>query len=126
IVVCSFTSFHSSMTGLMMGVSFIFEAASIVIYILSLHDALPIFEFPVGAGAEQLPEPVTDTTWGTGLGFRHINTVRGDPSRSGEDRKSTRLNSSHVKISYAVVGLKKKDRQIITSHGSPTSLCCDR
>src|SRR5690606_41586555 len=32
------------------------------------------------------------------------------PPRTGEDRKSTRLNSSHVKISYAVFCLKKKNR----------------
>src|SRR5690606_21465669 len=33
---------------------------------------------------------------------------RGDEDRLGNDRKSTRLNSSHVKISYAVFCLKKK------------------
>src|SRR5690554_5236875 len=33
----------------------------------------------------------------------------------GEDRKSTRLNSSHVRISYAVFCLKKKNNQISTS-----------
>src|SRR5690606_41554798 len=33
-----------------------------------------------------------------------------------EDRKSTRLNSSHVKISYAVFCLKKKKRKKITSN----------
>src|SRR5690349_24289293 len=39
---------------------------------------------------------------------------RAEP-RSGEDRKSTRLNSSHVEISYAVFCLKKKK----TQHGTP-------
>src|SRR5690606_41403959 len=36
------------------------------------------------------------------------------PARTGElqDRKSTRLNSSHVKISYAVFCLKKKNTQV--------------
>src|SRR5436305_7691405 len=36
--------------------------------------------------------------------------LRGSPSRprEGQDRKSTRLNSSHVRISYAVFCLKKK------------------
>src|SRR5207302_2727893 len=33
-------------------------------------------------------------------------------SRAAEDRKSTRLNSSHVKISYAVFCLKKKKKKI--------------
>src|SRR5690606_39770516 len=38
-------------------------------------------------------------------------TCRKQHSRLGEDRKSTRLNSSHVKISYAVFCLKKKRAQ---------------
>src|SRR3989442_4549639 len=33
-------------------------------------------------------------------------------SRTSRDRKSTRLNSSHVRISYAVFCLKKKDGKI--------------
>src|SRR5690606_40248916 len=36
------------------------------------------------------------------------------PEAQEEDRKSTRLNSSHVKISYAVFCLKKKIQQIVT------------
>src|SRR3989442_9771967 len=36
------------------------------------------------------------------------------PSVQGLDRKSTRLNSSHVRISYAVFCLKKKKRQLLT------------
>src|SRR5690606_19272555 len=58
-------------------------------------------EFPVGAGAEQLPEPVTDTTWGTGLGFRHINTVRGDPSRSGECGRPASTRPRHAGFACA-------------------------
>src|SRR5690606_16131581 len=38
----------------------------------------------------------------------HAPTSLGDWQRQMEDRKSTRLNSSHVKISYAVFCLKKK------------------
>src|SRR5207247_7028794 len=34
--------------------------------------------------------------------------------RSGQDRKSTRLNSSHEWISYAVFCLKKKNKQLIS------------
>src|SRR6266702_5235373 len=50
-------------------------------------------------------------------GPRHVGPGRHDssPIRSGSDRKSTRLNSSHVAISYAVFCLKKKkkkDRQL--------------
>src|SRR2546430_11642303 len=37
-------------------------------------------------------------------------------ARSGEDRKSTRLNSSHSQISYAVFCLKKKKNEITNQH----------
>src|SRR5688572_32515085 len=43
------------------------------------------------------------------------------PARRGfRDRKSTRLNSSHSQISYAVFCLKKKKNNTIASHKSPT------
>src|SRR2546430_12592816 len=47
-----------------------------------------------------------------------VRSVRGGPSgaggnRTGRDRKSTRLNSSHSQISYAVFCLKKKKQYII-------------
>src|SRR5690606_40554586 len=43
------------------------------------------------------------------LPIKRWETAKGLPYRSpGRDRKSTRLNSSHVKISYAVFCLKKK------------------
>src|SRR5256885_11806671 len=59
------------------------------------------------------------------LGGRHTHRVPfalaalrplGRNSRSGEDRKSTRLNSSHLVISYAVFCLKKKKTQHTISH----------
>src|SRR5437868_8441365 len=37
-----------------------------------------------------------------------LAVLEGDPTAPSEDRKSTRLNSSHVSISYAVFCLKKK------------------
>src|SRR5690606_39379716 len=40
------------------------------------------------------------------------NKVPEVADRAGEDRKSTRLNSSHVKISYAVFCLKKKTQTV--------------
>src|SRR5699024_12746889 len=64
------------------------------IYTLSLHDALPIFLVLV-----QLILPAVDD----GLGLLRRFAVQGKT-----DRKSTRLNSSHVSISYAVFCLKKK------------------
>src|SRR5271165_7449197 len=64
------------------------DTATTEIYTLSLHDALPIF--PRGRSR------------GQPLCRRH----RKQPRAQG-DRKSTRLNSSHVKNSYAVFCLKK-------------------
>src|SRR5688572_33038093 len=66
------------------------DTATTEIYTLSLHDALPIF-----AGIAR--------TFGLPCEFpESLGRVR------GEDRKSTRLNSSHSQISYAVFCLKKK------------------
>src|SRR5438067_7250063 len=39
--------------------------------------------------------------------------TKGEPPRGKSDRKSTRLNSSHVSISYAVFCLKKKNKHIL-------------
>src|SRR6266508_4884170 len=73
--------------------SFFFnDTATTEIYTLSLHDALPIPGPPRTARA----------------GRRSARARRG--ARPG-DRKSTRLNSSHVAISYAVCCLKK-NRQL--------------
>src|SRR5207249_11847360 len=49
-----------------------------------------------------LPQPLTDARSGGASGI--------------EDRKSTRLNSSHVSISYAVFCLKKKNKEVIHLH----------
>src|SRR5690606_41884048 len=79
-------------------------------YPLSLHDALPIFTRGppnpcYGADAVRLyPElPRTSpSNSSTASGSKCV------PASLAIDRKSTRLNSSHVKISYAVFCLKKK------------------
>src|SRR5690606_41556882 len=74
---------------------FFTDPATTAIYTLSLHDALPIFVV-VAARGRAVAEP-----------------YRGQPGMLGmaSDRKSTRLNSSHVKISYAVFCLKKKKKK---------------
>src|SRR5690554_7386621 len=70
------------------------DTATTEIYTLSLHDALPISGRSSAAGS------------------RRTSTCRSIRSSSGpEDRKSTRLNSSHVRISYAVFCLKKKKKK---------------
>src|SRR5437868_10539086 len=73
------------------------DTATTEIYTLSLHDALPICTgllHPQVATAEQAGRPEDE----------HDHQDQ-HPER---DRKSTRLNSSHVSISYAVFCLKKK------------------
>src|SRR5690606_41761325 len=50
----------------------------------------------------------------TGANVDEVARAIGHDSRIGSDRKSTRLNSSHVKISYAVFCLKKKKQRTLT------------
>src|SRR5438132_7085543 len=72
--------------------------ATTEIYTLSLHDALPILQ----GGAMSIK---------VGVQGRVILGPMGAPGQVGiplRDRKSTRLNSSHTVISYAVFCLKKK------------------
>src|SRR2546422_3197299 len=71
------------------------DTATTEIYTLSLHDALPIF-----ARVHHVEDAVLRADDGCQLGEDHL--------RDREDRKSTRLNSSHGYISYAVFCLKKK------------------
>src|SRR5207302_10534205 len=96
------------------------------IYTLSLHDALPIsavsFDCLIealalnGEGAGIIIGHAVDQQNGMLDLVRvherrdlHVH-LRGLPQRAALDRKSTRLNSSHVKISYAVFCLKKKTK----------------
>src|SRR2546429_6350794 len=80
------------------------DTATTEIYTLSLHDALPISWRAAGdphtGGARGDPPP----------GERGVppRVVRRDRHAGRRDRKSTRLNSSHGYISYAVFCLKKK------------------
>src|SRR6266550_7239591 len=66
------------------------DTATTEIYTLSLHDALPIYE---------------------GWRLRPDNDASARRFRGRRDRKSTRLNSSHGYISYAVFCLKKKKKK---------------
>src|SRR5438445_10067068 len=80
---------------------FLNDTATTRIYTLSLHDALPIFAFERGIHA---------------MGRDRLLIGGHEAVHAGErivvdlllDRKSTRLNSSHANISYAVFCLKKK------------------
>src|SRR5207253_3815302 len=96
------------------------------LYSLSLHDALPIFVH-IDSGVSALvaclilgkrvgypqepmpPHSLTLTSVGTGLlwvGWFGFNAGSALEANGSADRKSTRLNSSHVAISYAVFCLK--------------------
>src|SRR5690625_7771214 len=87
------------------------DLASSVCYTLSLHDALPIsitpdfahFEIKSGASGHS-GDTVINLIFPCAAACHSQNI-----SQSG-DRKSTRLNSSHVAISYAVFSLKKKKK----------------
>src|SRR3712207_8407185 len=104
----------------MLIIFFFNDTATTEIYTLSLHDALPIWRrAPAHACAEisgeVLPRRLPRHEHSQGRGarvpkarFRRAqDRVRSRPS-AGQDRKSTRLNSSHANISYAVFCLKKK------------------
>src|SRR2546427_3090103 len=94
------------------------DTATTEIYTLSLHDALPIWRsahagqhFDQGRvfGGWQIaglhgngPQLVVEHTGQAQVGIRGGNV---------QDRKSTRLNSSHSQISYAVFCLKKKKKK---------------
>src|SRR5256885_12171624 len=78
------------------------DTATTEIYTLSLHDALPIsyyavndFDKTIAAMRKELVGNPKDPQ------ARHLLAL-------AQDRKSTRLNSSHLVISYAVFCLKKK------------------
>src|SRR5439155_21900187 len=76
---------------------------------LSLHDALPIFQRGADDGAEA--RRAGAVVWpAPGRAERRARHRLGSRRRARErsDRKSTRLNSSHVASSYAVFCLKKK------------------
>src|SRR3712207_7596021 len=80
-----------------------------------LHEAGAVFEDVRRGGKTLLREPRReDAGLGSPAGverLRHGAEIRDEPGRHGggdRDRKSTRLNSSHANISYAVFCLKKK------------------
>src|SRR2546427_8923780 len=106
--------------------SFLFffnDTATTEIYTLSLHDALPIY---VRERAVHVHH-IVDHQRVALMAAEHACRER--PRGLEADRKSTRLNSSHSQISYAVFCLKKKNRNygvssvthMHTWHSSPTS-----
>src|SRR3712207_8488630 len=89
------------------------DTATTEIYTLSLHDALPISFFTI-SGSDFVEMFV-------GVGASRVRDMFDQAKKSAPcivfideidavDRKSTRLNSSHANISYAVFCLKKKNK----------------
>src|SRR5207253_8849021 len=95
------------------------------IYTLSLHDALPIFSADTRRYQIDLLNLQWEARWDVAFLLDVVEHVEADeqvfrevrrslrPGLRGTpvDRKSTRLNSSHVAISYAVFCLKKKKKK---------------
>src|SRR5439155_21952173 len=84
-------------------------------YTLSLHDALPIFRALLRDGGRRNEPHQLRAVFGhradDDVGTADVNpddVAHRSPRWRAGDRKSTRLNSSHVAISYAVFCLKKK------------------
>src|SRR2546426_5961295 len=77
------------------------DTATTEIYTLSLHDALPIC-------ALTTRRPLAGDERGRAAESQGRASIPSSP-----DRKSTRLNSSHLVISYAVFCLKKKKKNIL-------------
>src|SRR2546427_6837792 len=87
------------------------DTATTEIYTLSLHDALPIWvRGSLRPGEVLFALPLRLETVSR-------SNVREGPGAGYADRKSTRLNSSHSQISYAVFCLKKKKN----TGGAPAS-----
>src|SRR2546430_10771352 len=95
------------------------DTATTEIYTLSLHDALPIYPPGPGlpgrrrrGGGRRPPDSRRSRTPPPGGPARgsSLPRRRRHSGSCGRDRKSTRLNSSHSQISYAVFCLKKKKK----------------
>src|SRR3712207_7600465 len=101
-------------------VFFFNDTATTEIYTLSLHDALPIWLRQLPVHPQGRGEPAQERTQRgrcpDGSPGRRSRRSQGqrrslrNPLRARGDRKSTRLNSSHANISYAVFCLKKKQK----------------
>src|SRR2546430_16198520 len=91
---------------------FLNDTATTEIYTLPLHDALPIYAlafeqgFPPATVLADVPSHFPTAEGGVVYTPRNYDGGYRGPYTT--DRKSTRLNSSHSQISYAVFCLKKK------------------
>src|SRR5699024_11464887 len=100
----------------------LYSRPAVAIYPLSLHDALPISTvlYKIFSNGQKTAGMggITGRPW-----IRHHQCADADARRRGgaqvlPDRKSTRLNSSHVSISYAVFCLKKTSERALVRASS--------
>src|SRR2546430_11209489 len=94
------------------------DPATTEIYTLPLHGALPIYEALTTADPTRDARPFIIPT---GVDRLHLIPADRNLTRAEIDRKSTRLNSSHSQISYAVFCLKKKNHE---HRPAGDSRCC--
>src|SRR5205807_4467190 len=104
---------------------FLDHTATTPIHTLSLHDALPILPQVAFVAQERVAhkqqwdvekvhaqaQQAVDQAGRSRVEHLHEAPTCKDQERPQEDRKSTRLNSSHLVISYAVFCLKKKKKK---------------
>src|SRR5258708_27810924 len=98
-----------STCGISLSFFFFNDTATTEIYTLSLHDALPIFLW----------------SWARSELVRRVPHIESTGRPQPADRKSTRLNSSHQIISYAVFCLKKKKGPQLHLSGNPEAATHD-
>ena len=99
------------------------DTATTEIYTLSLHDALPIYYYYYNTATTTTTSTTTTTTTTTITTTTTTTTTITITTTTTIllllllllDRKSTRLNSSHANISYAVFCLKKKKTFTLSS-----------
>src|SRR2546430_10121179 len=87
------------------------DTATTEIYTLSLHDALPIYLERCLTFYRTLLDRIQTSPGVDGAALVNTLPLGGRVAKRSLDRKSTRLNSSHSQISYAVFCLKKKKQR---------------
>src|SRR3712207_8264602 len=99
------------------------DTATTEIYTLSLHDALPICRVTSTNATSASSASQSSSTVAVAISASVVAeltsatiSARRDASTRRRDRKSTRLNSSHANISYAVFCLKKKNNRLNSLH----------
>src|SRR5256885_3689179 len=102
------------------------DTATTEIYTLSLHDALPIWapRAPATSRTSSTSPPSCSTRESRcSPPSAASRRTGGSRPRTARDRKSTRLNSSHLVISYAVFCLKKKKNHICAEEALTSDVC---